>query len=556
MKYNNNKSIIVQSDMTILVDVHIPNYKYVREEISKFAELYKSPEHIHIYKITPISLWNASSNGLKIDEIKKVFNTYSKYPVSPILIKDIENYLGKYGIVQLEYYNDTNLILSINDTSSVREIIHIKNVTKHFVEQLSDNKFLIKNYDRGTIKQKLIDLGYPIKDIAGFIEGDVFEITKRNITVKGENFLVRDYQKEATDFFHLNGSKVGGHGVIVLPCGSGKTIVGIQAMCEIKQKTLILCPNISAVHQWIRELLDKTNISEECIGEYTGERKEIKPITVATYQILVYRNKKNNNFPHFDIFKKNNWGLIIYDEVHLLPAPVFRVTAEIQSRRRLGLTATLIREDGNEKYVFSLIGPKRYDIPWKDLERKGYIAKAYCHELRVPFDDQRRIEYISSKVRTKLRLAAENPMKLKVIKYLLSKHRGEQVLVIGQYISQLKAITTEIDAPLITGKTPNLKRDVLYEKFRQGEINVLIVSKVANFAIDLPDASIAIQVSGTFGSRQEEAQRLGRILRPKNKSSYFYSIVTKDSIEQDYAMNRQLFLTEQGYSYILSEWEN
>lgn len=553
---NDKKCLIIQSDMTILAEVHSPGYSEARNEISKFAELHKSPEHIHNYRITPISLWNAASLGLKIENIVSIFDKYSKYSVSSSVINQIEDYMNKFGIVEFNKTSNPNkLSVTINDKMSLIEINSIKSITKYFVEEVRENQFIFDLKDRGTLKQKLIDIGYPVKDIAGFKEGEKLEIKKRETTKGGKDFIIRDYQKEAAEFFYCEGSEAGGHGVIVLPCGSGKTIVGIDVMSLINQQTLILAPNVSAVHQWIKELIDKTELTEDDIGEYTGERKVIRPVTIATYQILVYRNRSENTYPHFDIFKKNNWGLIIYDEVHLLPAPIFRVTAEIQSMRRLGLTATLVREDGNERYVFSLIGPKRYDIPWRDLERKGFIAEAFCHEIRVPFSDDKKIEYISSKVRTKLRIAAENPEKMSVIKYLLHKHIGEQILVIGQYISQLKNISKELDAPMITGKTPNKKRDVLYEQFRQGEINILIVSKVANFAIDLPDASIAIQVSGTFGSRQEEAQRLGRILRPKNKSAYFYSIVTKDSVEQEYAMNRQLFLTEQGYAYIMNEWE-
>lgn len=553
------KSLIIQSDMTILADVHNPHYKIIRDDISKFSELYKSPEHIHIYKITPISLWNAAALGMTLESIKEMFDKYSKYPVSQSLIHQINEYLSKYGVVQFERHDEDEILLTINEEFALQEIRTLKSIAKYINKEITSNKFIIDIKDRGTVKQKLIDIGYPVRDLAGYREGDKIDIKKKSITESNKEFKIRPYQKEAADFFYCDGTDVGGHGVIVLPCGSGKTIVGIEVMSLIKQNTLILCPNVSAVHQWIKELIDKTSLTKDDIGEYTGERKEVKAITIATYQILVYRRKKNSkaskDFPHFDIFKSNRWGLIIYDEVHLLPAPIFRVTAEIQSMRRLGLTATLVREDGNERYVFSLIGPKRYDVPWKDLERQGYIAKAYCYEIRVPFENDRRLEYISSKARTKMRIASENPVKTEVAKYLLSKHRGEQILIIGQYISQLKDISKELDAPLITGKTSNAKRDILYEKFRTGDINILVVSKVANFAIDLPDASVAIQISGTFGSRQEEAQRLGRILRPKDKASYFYSVITKDTIEQDYAMNRQLFLTEQGYSYILNEWE-
>jgi DNA excision repair protein ERCC-3 len=419
----------------------------------------------------------------------------------------------------------------------------------------TEEGFLIRLIDRGTIKQELIKLGYPVKDEAPLVPGDFLAIKLKERTLSEHPFKVRDYQKESALAFNGDARPGSGFGTIVLPCGAGKTIVGMAVMEMLKTNTLILTTNVAAVHQWIDELIDKSSLTAEEIGEYTGDRKEIKPVTVATYQILTWRPAKDELYPHFKIFRERNWGLIIYDEVHLLPAPVFRVTAEIQAVRRLGLTATLVREDGHEEDVFSLVGPKRYDIPWKELESKGWIAEANCYELRVELPDDLKIPYATSDKRQKYRIASENPLKLNIAKEIIQNHPEDSILVIGQYIDQLKVIAGELKVPIITGSTPNPERERIYGDFKAGKIKVIVVSKVANFAIDLPDASVAIQVSGTFGSRQEEAQRLGRILRPKDKNSYFYSIVSRNTNEEEFAANRQKFLTEQGYKYHIEVWE-
>ncbi|MDB4897507.1 MAG: helicase, partial [Firmicutes bacterium] len=412
---------------------------------------------------------------------------------------------------------------------------------------------------RGHVKQAMIKIGFPVEDLAGYTPGDPLDLELRPLTLTGRPFGLREYQQQSVSAFYKGGSIFGGSGVIVLPCGAGKTVVGMGAMAEVQQQTLILTTNITAVRQWIAELLDKTTLRPDQIGEYSGEVKQIRPVTVSTYQILTYRDPSDplEQFPHFHVFNARQWGLIVYDEVHMLPAPVFRVTSEIQAMRRLGLTATLIREDGREEDVFSLIGPKRYDVPWKVLERQGFIAEATCHEIRVPLDDDLRLKYAVAEDRAKFRIASENPVKSHVVLELVRRHKDDMVLVIGQYIDQLKSLAKELGAPLITGQVPNKEREELYAQFKRGDIKVLVVSKVANFAVDLPDASVAIQVSGTFGSRQEEAQRLGRILRPKADGSpaFFYSLVTRETRDQEFAAKRQLFLTEQGYRYQISHSE-
>lgn len=420
-------------------------------------------------------------------------------------------------------------------------------------QQIDSQTIRVLSHLRGHLKQALIKIGFPVEDLAGYVSGTALDIMPRSITQSGVPFDLRDYQREAVAVFYAGGGAQGGSGVIALPCGAGKTIVGLGAMFETKCHALILSTTTIAVRQWIDEILDKTTISREEVGEYTGDRKEIRPITVTTYQILTYRRRVEEDFIHLGLFSEMDWGLIIYDEVHLLPAPVFRMTAEIQARRRLGLTATLVREDGREDDVFSLIGPKRYDVPWKQLEAQGWIATAECTEIRVELPEFLKMPYAVASARKKFRIASENPRKFQIVHQLIERHRSDQVLVIGQYIDQLKEIATHLNAPLIMGQTTNIERGKLYNQFRRGEVKLLVVSKVANFAIDLPDANVAIQISGTFGSRQEEAQRLGRILRPKDNGSiaYFYSIVTRDSRDQEFAMNRQLFLTEQGYSYTI-----
>ena len=542
--------LIVQGDRTLLLEVDNPLYPEARDQLARFTELEKSPEHFHTYRITPLSLWNAAAAGLDAAAVLEALERFTKYDIPPNIRFEVRDYIARYGRVKLEK-RDEALVLVSGDTALMAEIARHKLVRPYVIKEIDRHTLEVQADRRGHVKQALIRIGYPVEDLAGYVVGDPMPMALRETTLEGEPFGVRGYQQESADVFFAGGSERGGSGVIVLPCGAGKTIVGIAAMAQIQTSTLILCTNITAVRQWRREILDKTSLADDQIGEYSGESKAILPVTLATYQILTYRKRKSDAFPHFAIFNARRWGLIIYDEVHLLPAPVFRITAEIQSCRRLGLTATLVREDRKEDDVFSLIGPKRYDVPWKVLEKQGWIATAECTEVRVPLPDHLRMSYAMAGSRDKFRLASENPSKLLVLHELLARHRGDRVLIIGQYLDQLHRIARETKAPLITGATPNREREVLYGQFRTGAIEVLIVSKVGNFAIDLPDANVAVQVSGTFGSRQEEAQRLGRILRPKTDGSVarFYSLVTRDSRDQDFAANRQLFLTEQGYTY-------
>ena len=553
MPYNPQNPLIIQSDRTVLLEVDNPLYESARDELARFAELEKSPEHIHTYRITSLSLWNAAASGLRTAEILETLERYTKYDVPQNIIVEIGDYVSRYGRVKLIKAPDEGLLLHADDAALITEIIHSKSVKSMLGQQIDSQTIRVLSHLRGHLKQALIKIGFPVEDLAGYVSGTALDIMPRSITQSGVPFDLRDYQREAVTVFYAGGGAQGGSGVIALPCGAGKTIVGLGAMFETKCHALILSTTTIAVRQWIDELLDKTTISREEVGEYTGDRKEIRPITVTTYQILTYRRSKSEDFIHLGLFSEMDWGLIIYDEVHLLPAPVFRMTAEIQARRRLGLTATLVREDGREDDVFSLIGPKRYDVPWKQLEAQGWIATAECTEIRVELPEFLKMPYAVASARKKFRIASENPRKFQIVHQLIERHRSDQVLVIGQYIDQLKEIAAHLNAPLIMGQTTNIERGKLYDKFRRGEVKLLVVSKVANFAIDLPDANVAIQISGTFGSRQEEAQRLGRILRPKDNGSiaYFYSIVTRDSRDQEFAMNRQLFLTEQGYSYTI-----
>lgn len=561
MAYNPSNPLIVQSDKSILLEVDHPLYNESRDELARFAELEKSPEHVHTYRITPLSLWNAAAAGTSAEHVLEVLERYGKYPLPGNVKVDILDYISRYGRLKL-LKQDGMLLLQSTDAILITEILHNKRIQPLLLGQIDRNTVIIDPVQRGHIKQALIRFGYPAEDLAGYTPGTPLELDLRGITRDGYPFEMRHYQNEAVDVFHAGGSANGGSGVIVLPCGAGKTIVGIAAMAKVGTQTLILTPSTIAVRQWIDEILDKTSLTAEEVGEYTGERKDIRPVTVTTYQILSYHPNKINeetgeiaDFPHFGLFNDRDWGLIIYDEVHLLPAPIFRITASIQARRRLGLTATLVREDGRETDVFSLIGPKKYDVPWKDLEKQGWIATAECHEIRVPQSEALRMEYAVAEERNKYRIAAENPFKMQVLQQLVEKHRNDQVLIIGQFIDQLKMVASYFNAPLVTGKTSNSEREKLYEQFRTGEIGLLVVSKVANFSIDLPDANVAIQISGTFGSRQEEAQRLGRILRPKKDGSiaHFYSVVTKDTRDQDFSAKRQMFLTEQGYHYTIED---
>ena len=559
MTYNPQNPVIVQGDKSILLEVDNPHYQAARDVLARFAELEKSPEYVHTYRITPLSLWNAAAAGMQIDEILGGLDHYSKYPVPDNVRIDITEYVARYGRVKLILV-DGHLMLTSDDAILITELVRNRHLKPFILGEEGDNVLRMDSARRGHIKQVLVNIGYPAEDLAGYVDGESLPLNLRMLSNSGQPFTLRDYQQEAADIFYAGGAAHGGSGVIVLPCGAGKTIVGMAAMAEMQCNTLILTPNTVSVRQWITELTDKTSLSEEEIGEYTGERKEIRPVTISTYQTMTYRKRGTKNdgsvplnqaFPHFKLFDERNWGLIIYDEVHLLPAPVFRVTAELQARRRLGLTATLVREDGREEDVFSLIGPKKYDVPWKDLEQQGWIATADVTEIRVPMSDELRMTYATADRRQQYRVAAENPVKFEVMDQLLEKHPDEPTLIIGMYLNQLKDVQDKYGYPIITGKTATRERQRLYEKFRTGELQRLIISKVGNFAIDLPDASVMIQISGTFGSRQEEAQRLGRILRPKEDGTlaHFYTIVSKDTRDQEFGANRQLFLTEQGYRF-------
>lgn len=545
------KPLIVQGDKSILLDVHADESKEARYALIPFAELEKSPEHLHTYRLTNLSLWNAASAGLKSENIIALLKKYSRFAFPESVAVWITETMNRYGVIRLVSADDENYLrLTTAREKIFRELLATKALAKYLtLESESKKSFLLPVLYRGTVKQLLLKQNLPVKDEVPLIEGEPLAISLREKTLAGADFSARDYQVTACETF-VGEKQVGtGFGTIVLPCGAGKTVVGLLVMAELKTNTLILAPNISAVYQWRREILDKTNLTGEQIGIYASERKEIREVTIATYQILTWRKSDTEEFPHFEIFKKRRWGLIVYDEVHLLPAPIFRITAELQIIRRLGLTATLVREDGLETDVFSLVGPKRYDVPWKELEEKGWIAHAYCIEVRVALPVESEIKYAIAGVRQKYRIASENDEKLSCVLDILKKHQNDSILIIGQYIAQLEYIAQKVAAPILTGKTSTLERERLYEDFREGKERVLVVSKVANFAIDLPDASVAIQVSGSFGSRQEEAQRLGRILRPKEKDSYFYTIVTKETVEEEFAEKRQKFLAEQGYEY-------
>jgi len=551
------KPLIVQSDRSVLLEVNNPAYHDARDRISRFAELEKSPEHIHFYRITPLSIWNAASAGMSAEEMVESLREFCRYDLPRNVQRDIEDYVRRYGLVQL-VARAGGLVLISDDPVILIEVERNPLTKQYLLERLSDGALALDPAYRGHVKQAMIKIGYPVEDLAGYSVGAPFEIELARSMANGKPFALRTYQQDAVDVFHAKGSVRGGSGVIVLPCGAGKTVVGMGVMAAVKRKTLVLTTSLVAVRQWRQELLDKTCVDPEDIGEYSGEVKNIRPITLSTYQILTYRRAKLDAFLHFGLFRKQDWGLIIYDEVHLLPAPVFRMTAELQATRRLGLTATLIREDEREDEVFSLIGPKKFDVPWKVLEKQGWIAQASCKEVRISMAEDARLDYALADRRHKFRIGSENPMKTPVISRLLEKHAGKRILVIGQYLDQLRKVRDELKAPLITGKTPNDERQVLYEAFRTGELKVLLVSKVGNFAVDLPEANVLIQISGTFGSRQEEAQRLGRILRPKENGAiaHFYSLVTRDTRDQEFAEKRQRFLTEQGYSYeIIDEIE-
>ena len=531
--------LIVQSDRTLLLEVDHPQSEACRRAIAPFAELERAPEHVHTFRVTPLALWNARAAGHDAEQVVNILLTFSRYAVPHALLVDVAETMARYGRLRLEKHPVHGLVLVTSDRPVLEEVLRARKIQPMLGARVDDDTVVVHPSERGHLKQQLLKIGWPADDLAGYVDGEAHQID-----LVEEGWALRPYQREAADgFWH------GGSGVVVLPCGAGKTLVGAAAMALAQATTLILVTNTVAARQWKDELIKHTSLTEEEIGEYSGQRKEIRPVTIATYQVMTTRRK--GVYSHLELFDARDWGLIIYDEVHLLPAPIFRFTADIQARRRLGLTATLVREDGREGDVFSLIGPKRYDAPWREIEAQGYIAPADCVEVRVTLSDGERLAYATAEPEDRYRLAASTPAKLRVVDELVAKHRGQGVLVIGQYIDQLDELGARLDVPVIKGETRVAERQRLFAAFRTGEVDVLVVSKVANFSIDLPEASIAIQVSGSFGSRQEEAQRLGRILRPKadGHGARFYAVVSRDTVDAEFAAHRQRFLAEQGYAY-------
>ena len=536
-----NGPLIVQSDKTVLLEIDHEQAQEARTALAPFAELERAPEHVHTYRITPLALWNARAAGHDAEQVMDVLETYSRFPVPQPLLIDIADTMDRYGRLKLIKHPAHGLVLETTDRAVLTEIRRHKKIKPMLGADIDEDSIVVHPSERGRLKQELLKVGWPAEDLAGYVDGEAHPI---ELSQEHEEWQLRDYQEMAADSFWEGGS-----GVVVLPCGAGKTMVGAASMAKAKATTLILVTNTVAGRQWKDELVRRTSLTEDEIGEYSGEKKEIRPVTIATYQVVTRKSK--GEYRALELFDSRDWGLIIYDEVHLLPAPVFRMTSDLQSRRRLGLTATLVREDGREGDVFSLIGPKRYDAPWKDIESQGWIAPADCTEVRVQLTEAERMVYATAEQSDKYRLAATTPTKTKVVRKIMEMHPDEPTLIIGAYIDQLEEIAEELDVPVIDGKTGNAKREKLYQQFRDGELKTLVVSKVANFSIDLPGASVAIQISGTFGSRQEEAQRLGRILRPKpdGGGAFFYSIVARDTLDADYAAHRQRFLAEQGYGY-------
>jgi DNA excision repair protein ERCC-3 len=533
--------LIVQSDKTLLLEVDHPDALACRMAIAPFAELERSPEHVHTYRLTPLGLWNARAAGHDAESVVDALLRFSRYPVPHALLVDVAETMDRYGRLQLVNDPAHGLVLRATDRAVLVEVAKSKKVVDFLGARIDQDTIAVHPSERGRLKQALLKLGWPAEDLAGYVDGEAHPIS-----LTQDGWTLRPYQQQAVEHFWAGGS-----GVVVLPCGAGKTLVGAAAMAQAGATTLILVTNTVAGRQWKRELLARTSLTEREIGEYSGERKEIRPVTIATYQVLTTR--RAGNFTHLDLFGARDWGLVIYDEVHLLPAPIYRFTADLQARRRLGLTATLVREDGREGDVFSLIGPKRYDAPWKDIESQGWIAPAECVEVRVTLTDAERMAYATAEAEERYRFAATARTKLPVVRKLVERHQGEQVLVIGAYIDQLQRLGEYLGAPVIHGATTNKERERLFDAFRTGELSTLVISKVGNFSIDLPEAAVAIQVSGTFGSRQEEAQRLGRVLRPKadGRQAHFYTVVSRDTIDTDYAAHRQRFLAEQGYAYTI-----
>ncbi|NIH78282.1 DNA repair helicase XPB [Amycolatopsis viridis] len=535
--------LIVQSDKTVLLEVDHPMADDARIAIAPFAELERAPEHVHTYRITPLALWNARAAGHDAEQVVDALTTYSRFPVPQPLLIDIVDTMARFGRLQITNNPAHGLVMTTTDRAVLEEVLRNKKISPMLGNRIDDDTVAVHPSERGRLKQALLKVGWPAEDLAGYVDGEAHPM---HLAETG--WGLRDYQRQAAEAFWAGGS-----GVVVLPCGAGKTLVGAAAMARAQATTLILVTNTVAGRQWKRELVARTSLTEDEIGEYSGEKKEIRPVTIATYQVITRKSK--GEYKHLELFDSRDWGLIVYDEVHLLPAPVFRMTADLQSRRRLGLTATLVREDGREGDVFSLIGPKRYDAPWRDIEAQGWIAPAECIEVRVTLTDNERLLYATAESEDKYKLAATARTKMPVVKSILDKHAGEQTLVIGAYLDQLEELGAELDAPVIQGSTRNKEREALFDAFRRGEIDKLVVSKVANFSIDLPEATVAIQVSGTFGSRQEEAQRLGRLLRPKadGRQAHFYSVVSRDTLDTEYAAHRQRFLAEQGYAYTIHD---
>ncbi|WP_053718655.1 DNA repair helicase XPB [Saccharothrix sp. NRRL B-16348] len=531
--------LIVQSDKTLLLEVEHPLSDDARTAIAPFAELERAPEHVHTYRITPLALWNARAAGHDAEQVVDALVRFSRYPVPQPLLVDVVDTMGRFGRLQLANHPVHGLVLNSLDRAVLEEVLRHKKVKPMMGARVDDDTVIVHPSERGRLKQLLLKIGWPAEDLAGYVDGEAHPID-----LVEDGWELRDYQRRAAQAFWAGGS-----GVVVLPCGAGKTLVGAAAMAEAGATTLILVTNTVAGRQWKRELVARTSLTEDEIGEYSGERKEIRPVTIATYQVITRKSK--GEYKHLELFDSRDWGLIVYDEVHLLPAPVFRMTADLQSRRRLGLTATLVREDGQEGDVFSLIGPKRYDVPWRDIEAQGWIAPAECVEVRVTLTDNERLEYATAEPEERYKLCSTARTKLPVVRAILDRHPDEPTLVIGAYLDQLESLGEALDAPIIQGSTKNKEREALFDRFRRGELRTLVVSKVANFSIDLPEASVAVQVSGTFGSRQEEAQRLGRLLRPKGdgRQAHFYSVVSRDTLDTDYAAHRQRFLAEQGYAY-------
>ena len=530
--------LIVQSDKTALLEIDHPDAVNARHDLSIFAELERAPEHIHTYRITKLGLWNARAAGHDSQFVTEVLERYSKYPIPPAVTKDIADLMSRYGKLQIKRDEENRLLLLSDDKAVLAEVGRQKKMRELITEPVVGG-FVLAEWARGAVKQELLKIGWPAEDLAGYATGERMEIE-----LVTEDWSLRDYQKQAVDRFKELGS-----GVVVLPCGAGKTLVGASAMAEIKTNTLILVTNSVSARQWRQELINRTTLNEDQIAEYSGSSKELAEVTIATYQILT--TKRAGQYRHLELLNARDWGLIIYDEVHLLPAPIFKMTAELQAKRRLGLTATLVREDGREGDVFSLIGPKRFDALWKDIEAEGYIAPANCYEIRIPLTDDKRMEYAIAQQEERFRIASTIEEKIVLAKKILEKHPDEPALIIGQYLDQIDEFSKKLDIPKLTGETPVDERERLYKAFRDGTIPALVVSRVANFSVDLPEASVAIQVSGSFGSRQEEAQRLGRVMRPKSdgRSAHFYTLISRDTVEQDFAQNRQRFLAEQGYGY-------